>query len=80
MPMRSSIRIAKKKSIESLSESFTMKVNSKKDDRECTKNELFSDKLKFMAKLHLRYLSNKSDLKTVLDQAPHIIPVTTKKR
>lgn len=80
MPMRSSIRIAKKKSIESLSESFTMKVNSKKGDSECTKHKRFSDKLKFMAKLHLRYLSNKSDLETFLDQASHIIPLATNKR
>lgn len=61
LPMRSSIRIAKKKSIESLSESFTMKVNSKKGDLECNKKERFSDKLKFMAMLQLRYMKNKLD-------------------
>ncbi|KAG5875435.1 hypothetical protein JTB14_038368 [Gonioctena quinquepunctata] len=56
-PMRSSIRIAKKKSIELLSDSFTSKVNSKKE-RCSTKPERFSDKLKFMAKLQLKYERN----------------------
>ncbi|CAH1106967.1 unnamed protein product [Psylliodes chrysocephalus] len=54
MPMRSSIRIAKKKSIESLSDSFTDKVNNKRDNN----RERFSDKLKFMAMLQLKYEKN----------------------
>nr|CAH7712564.1 unnamed protein product [Callosobruchus chinensis] len=56
MPMRSSIRIAKKKSIESMSDSFTSHVNSKKD--KISMRERFSDKLKFMAKLELKYEKN----------------------
>uniref|UniRef100_A0A6P7GX03 Uncharacterized protein LOC114343956 n=1 Tax=Diabrotica virgifera virgifera TaxID=50390 RepID=A0A6P7GX03_DIAVI len=55
-PMRSSIRIAKKKSIESLSDSFTEKVNNKRD---YNKRERFTDKLKFMAKLQLKHEKNK---------------------
>ncbi|XP_030752894.1 putative leucine-rich repeat-containing protein DDB_G0290503 isoform X2 [Sitophilus oryzae] len=53
LPMRSSYRIAKKKSIESLSDSFTEKVNSKA--RSGDKPERFEDKLKFMAKLQLKF-------------------------
>ncbi|CAH1179434.1 unnamed protein product [Phaedon cochleariae] len=56
-PMRSSIRIAKKKSIELLSDSFTSKVNSKNE--KYSKPERFSDKLKFMAKLQLKYEKNR---------------------
>ncbi|XP_060519728.1 uncharacterized protein LOC132697954 [Cylas formicarius] len=56
LPMRSSIRIAKKKSIESLSDSFTEKVNSKVTKE--NKPEKFTDKLKFMAKLQLRFERN----------------------
>ncbi|KAJ8944811.1 hypothetical protein NQ318_013147 [Aromia moschata] len=56
LPMRSSIRIAKKKSIECLSDSFTTKVNNTLLVEETNgKREQFSDKLRFMAKLHLRY-------------------------
>lgn len=80
MPMRSSIRIAKKKSIESLSESFTLKVNSKRGDLDCNKPERFSDKLKFMAMLQLRYLRNKTELDQVLSEAPGIIPLDSNKR
>lgn len=80
MPMRSSIRIAKKKSIESLSESFTMKVNSKKGDQDCSKPERFSDKLKFMAMLQLRYLRNKNELGRFFGEAPHIIPLGPERR
>lgn len=60
LPIRSSFRIAKKKSIESLSESFTSHVNSKKDGMGRT--ESFSDKLRFMAKLHLRFERKQIDL------------------
>lgn len=80
MPMRSSIRIAKKKSIESLSESFTMKVNSKKGNRDCNKRERFSDKLKFMAMLKLRYFSNKNQLDQLLGEPPGIIPLESRNR
>lgn len=56
IPMRSSYRIAKKKSIETLSDSFTEKVNSKSDRNSTgSKREKFSDKLKFMAKLELKF-------------------------
>lgn len=56
IPMRSSYRIAKKKSIETLSDSFTEKVNSKSDRNSGgSKTEKFSDKLKFMAKLQLKF-------------------------
>lgn len=54
LPMRSSIRIAKKKSIESLSDSFTTKINNKTNQNFKTKAEKFSDKLKFLAKLELK--------------------------
>lgn len=80
MPMRSSIRIAKKKSIECLSESFTMKVNSKKGDQDCNKPECFSDKLKFMAMLQLRYLRNRIEMERFLREAPDIIPLGSEKR
>ncbi|XP_066148952.1 putative leucine-rich repeat-containing protein DDB_G0290503 isoform X2 [Euwallacea fornicatus] len=53
VPMRSSYRIAKKKSIESLSDSFTEKVNNKSQDH--NGREKFSDKLKFMAKMQLKF-------------------------
>ncbi|XP_057671366.1 uncharacterized protein LOC130903164 isoform X1 [Diorhabda carinulata] len=58
-PMRSSIRIAKKKSIESLSDSFTEKINNMK---ECNKGERFTDKLKFMAKLELKHEKNNHEV------------------
>lgn len=80
MPMRSSIRIAKKKSIESLSESFTMKVNSKIGDKEFHKRERFSDKLKFMALLQLRFLRNKNGLGEFYGEPPGIISLPTRKR
>lgn len=80
LPMRSSIRIAKKKSIESLSESFTTKVNSKKGDQECKKRERFSDKLKFMALLQLRYFRNKIELDEFYGQAYENISSVLKNR
>lgn len=58
LPMRSSIRIAKKKSIESLSDSFVSNVNSKGTENDVP--ERFSDKLKFMAKLHLKHERNEN--------------------
>lgn len=54
LPMRSSIRIAKKKSIACLSDSFTRKINNK--SRKVSK----SDKLKFMAKLQLKFERNEN--------------------
>lgn len=53
LPLRSSFRIAKKKSIESLSDSFTEKVNRK--GPMCNRPEKFTDKLRFMAKLQLKF-------------------------
>ncbi|KAK9877134.1 hypothetical protein WA026_016878 [Henosepilachna vigintioctopunctata] len=53
IPIRSSYRIAKKKSIESLSDSFTQKVNRSVENENTWEN--FTDKLKFMAKLQLRF-------------------------
>ncbi|KAL3283948.1 hypothetical protein HHI36_018116 [Cryptolaemus montrouzieri] len=53
LPMRSSFRIAKKKSIECLSDSFTYKINYNSDSTDKKVN--FADKLKFMAKLQLKF-------------------------
>lgn len=66
LPMRSSIRIAKKKSIESLSDSFVSNVNSKTTDSEAP--ERFSDKLKFMAKLQLKHERNETVISSNLDE------------
>lgn len=65
LPMRSSIRIAKKKSIESLSDSFVSNVNSKVG--KAGVRERFSDKLKFMAKLQLKQ-ERKENLSDCLEE------------
>ncbi|KAF7276979.1 hypothetical protein GWI33_009592 [Rhynchophorus ferrugineus] len=55
LPMRSSYRIAKKKSIECLSDSFVRQINTSN-----SRSTKFADKLKFMAKLQLRLERNEN--------------------